>query len=208
LTAVACPRIQIDFRNFWLYLLPRKNYRIAAWPPTPSPSYSNERHFLETVSKPSFRNKILKRYQMHKARPNNRVLTCAIVVNALSTFDESPRKWAFFDSGLTGTPWQHRTMIAFRIFHNDHPNLTHSPRFDRDLRMVWDLVEAPSSDSAMPNAKYPRNLILVLFQQVQREMLKVCKDVVVRHVLVVEAQDITGVDLRCDRTLSVYLETS
>jgi hypothetical protein len=48
----------------------------------------------------------------------------------------------------------------------------------------------------MSNAKPPRNLTPVLCQQVQREMLKVCRDVAARHGLVVEAQDITGVDMR------------
>ncbi|MDP2740543.1 MAG: hypothetical protein Q8O82_17975 [Pseudorhodobacter sp.] len=48
----------------------------------------------------------------------------------------------------------------------------------------------------MSNAKPPRNLTPVLCQKVQREMLKVCQDVAARHGLVVEAQDITGVDLR------------
>jgi hypothetical protein len=48
----------------------------------------------------------------------------------------------------------------------------------------------------MPNAKPPRNLTPVLCQQVQREMLKVCQVVAARHGLLVEAQDITGVDLR------------
>jgi hypothetical protein len=48
----------------------------------------------------------------------------------------------------------------------------------------------------MPNTKPPRNLTPVLCQQVQREMLKACQDVAARHGLVVEAQDITGVDLR------------
>lgn len=48
----------------------------------------------------------------------------------------------------------------------------------------------------MPNAKLPRNLTPVLCQQVQREMLKVCQVVAARHGLLVEAQDITGVDLR------------
>ena len=48
----------------------------------------------------------------------------------------------------------------------------------------------------MSNAKPPRNLTPVLCQKVQREMLKVCRDVAARHGLVVEAQDITGVDLR------------
>jgi hypothetical protein len=48
----------------------------------------------------------------------------------------------------------------------------------------------------MPNTKPPRNLTPVLCQQVQREMLKVCQDVAARYGLVVEGQDITGVDLR------------
>ena len=58
------------------------------------------------------------------------------------------------------------------------------------------MVETPSSDPAMSNAKPPRNLTPVLCQKVQREMLKVCQDVAARHGLAVEAQDITGVDLR------------
>jgi hypothetical protein len=36
----------------------------------------------------------------------------------------------------------------------------------------------------------------VLCQRLQREMLKACQEVAARHGLVVEAQDITGVDLR------------
>jgi hypothetical protein len=48
----------------------------------------------------------------------------------------------------------------------------------------------------MQNAKPPRNLTPVLCHQVQREMLKACQDVAARHGLVVEARDITGVDLR------------
>ena len=48
----------------------------------------------------------------------------------------------------------------------------------------------------MPNTRPPRNLTPVLCQQVQREMLKGCQDVAARHGLVVEAQGITGVDLR------------
>ena len=48
----------------------------------------------------------------------------------------------------------------------------------------------------MSNTNPPRNLTPVLCQKVQREMLKVCRDVAARHGLVVEAQDITGVDLR------------
>jgi len=48
----------------------------------------------------------------------------------------------------------------------------------------------------MPNTKPPRNLSPVLCQQVQREMLEACRGVVARYGLVVEAQDISGVDLR------------
>ena len=48
----------------------------------------------------------------------------------------------------------------------------------------------------MPNTKPPRNMTPVLCQRLQREMLKACQDVAARHGLVVEAQDITGVDLR------------
>ena len=48
----------------------------------------------------------------------------------------------------------------------------------------------------MPDAKPPRNLTPVLCQRLQREMLKACQDVAARHGLVVEARDITGVDLR------------
>lgn len=48
----------------------------------------------------------------------------------------------------------------------------------------------------MPNTKPPRNLTQVLCQRLQREMLKACKEIAARHGLVVEAQDITGVDLR------------
>lgn len=48
----------------------------------------------------------------------------------------------------------------------------------------------------MPDTKPPRNLTPVLCQRLQREMLKACQDVAARHGLVVEARDITGVDLR------------
>ncbi|MDG1377936.1 MAG: hypothetical protein P8P56_13205, partial [Yoonia sp.] len=41
-----------------------------------------------------------------------------------------------------------------------------------------------------------RNLTPVLCQRLQREMLKACQDVAARHGLVVEAQNITSVDLR------------
>ena len=48
----------------------------------------------------------------------------------------------------------------------------------------------------MPNTKPPRNLTPVLCQRLQHEMLKACQEVAARHGLVVEAQDITGLDLR------------
>ena len=48
----------------------------------------------------------------------------------------------------------------------------------------------------MANTKPLRNLTPVLCQRLQREMLKACQDVAARHGLVVEAQDISGVDLR------------
>jgi len=48
----------------------------------------------------------------------------------------------------------------------------------------------------MPSTKPPRNLTPVLCQRLQQEMLKACQDVAARHGLVVEARDITGVDLR------------
>lgn len=48
----------------------------------------------------------------------------------------------------------------------------------------------------MQNTKPPRNLTPVLCQRLQLDMLKACQDVVARHGLVVEAQEITGVDLR------------
>lgn len=58
------------------------------------------------------------------------------------------------------------------------------------------MVEAPSSDRTMPNTKPPQNLTPVLCQRLQLDMLKACQEVAARHGLVVEAQDITGVDLR------------
>lgn len=58
------------------------------------------------------------------------------------------------------------------------------------------MAEILSADPAMSNVKPPRNLTPALCQKVQREMLKVCQDVAARHGLVVEAQDISGVDLR------------
>jgi hypothetical protein len=48
----------------------------------------------------------------------------------------------------------------------------------------------------MPNTKPPRNLTPVLCQRLQLDMLKACQDVAARHGLLVEAKDITGVDLR------------
>ena len=48
----------------------------------------------------------------------------------------------------------------------------------------------------MANTKPLRNLTPVLCQRLQREMQKACQDVAARHGLVVEAQDISGVDLR------------
>jgi hypothetical protein len=48
----------------------------------------------------------------------------------------------------------------------------------------------------MRNTNPPRNLTPVLCQRLQREMLKACQEVAARHGLVVEAQGITGVDLR------------
>ena len=48
----------------------------------------------------------------------------------------------------------------------------------------------------MPSAKPPRNLTPALCQRLQAEMLKACEAVAARHGLVVEARDITGVDLR------------
>ncbi len=48
----------------------------------------------------------------------------------------------------------------------------------------------------MPSAKPPRNLTPVLCQRLQAEMLKACEAVAARHGLVVEARDITGVNLR------------
>ena len=57
-------------------------------------------------------------------------------------------------------------------------------------------MKTPSSDRPMLNAIPPLNLTPVLCQRVHLDMLKACKDVAARHGLVVEAQDITGVDLR------------
>ena len=48
----------------------------------------------------------------------------------------------------------------------------------------------------MPSTKPPRNLTPVLCQQLQQDMLTACQDVAARHGLVVEAKEITGVDLR------------
>ncbi|MCW3784591.1 hypothetical protein [Defluviimonas salinarum] len=47
----------------------------------------------------------------------------------------------------------------------------------------------------MPNAKPPRNLTPVLCRRLQQEMLKACQDVAGRHGLVVEAKEITGMEL-------------
>lgn len=91
---------------------------------------------------------------------------------------------------------QHRAVIEFRSLPNGNPDLARALRFDRYHRMLTHLVETPSSDPAVPNTKPPRNLTPVLCQRLQREMLKACQDVAARHGLVVEAQDIIGVDLR------------
>lgn len=48
----------------------------------------------------------------------------------------------------------------------------------------------------MPSTKPPRNLTPVLCQRLQVEMLKACQEVATRHGLVVEAKEITGMDLR------------
>lgn len=48
----------------------------------------------------------------------------------------------------------------------------------------------------MTKTKPPRNLSPMLYQQLQRDMLKVCQEVTAHRGLVVEVQDITGVDLR------------
>jgi hypothetical protein len=46
----------------------------------------------------------------------------------LSTFDESPLKQgAFLRLACPKTLWQHPAMIEFRILHDDHPDLKHSP---------------------------------------------------------------------------------
>ena len=57
-------------------------------------------------------------------------------------------------------------------------------------------MKTSGSDRPMPDTKPPRNLTPVPCRRLQREMLKACQDVAARHRLVVEAQDITGVDLR------------
>jgi hypothetical protein len=49
---------------------------------------------------------------------------------------------------------------------------------------------------AMPSAEPPRNPTPVFCQRLQAEMLKACEAVSARHGLVVEARDISGVDLR------------
>lgn len=48
----------------------------------------------------------------------------------------------------------------------------------------------------MPSTKPPRNLTPVLCQRLQQEMLKACQDVAARHGLVVEAKEITSMNLR------------
>lgn len=48
----------------------------------------------------------------------------------------------------------------------------------------------------MPNTIPSCNLTPALCQQLQLEMLKACQDVAARHGLVVEARNISGVDLR------------
>lgn len=47
----------------------------------------------------------------------------------------------------------------------------------------------------MPSTKPPRNLTPVLCQRLQQEMLKACQEVAARHGLVVEAKEITGMNL-------------
>ncbi|MCE8556589.1 hypothetical protein KBY29_19950 [Ruegeria pomeroyi] len=48
----------------------------------------------------------------------------------------------------------------------------------------------------MPNSKPPRNLTPGLCQRLLDEMLQACQDVAARNGLVVEAKEISGVDLR------------
>jgi hypothetical protein len=48
----------------------------------------------------------------------------------------------------------------------------------------------------LPNTKPPQNLTPVLCQRLPHEMLKAYQEVAARHGLVVEGQDITGLDLR------------
>ena len=47
----------------------------------------------------------------------------------------------------------------------------------------------------MPSTKPPRNLTPVLCQRLQQEMLKACQEVAARNGLVVEAKEITGMNL-------------
>ncbi|MDT8855942.1 hypothetical protein RNZ50_13155 [Paracoccaceae bacterium Fryx2] len=48
----------------------------------------------------------------------------------------------------------------------------------------------------MSNTKSPRNLTPVLCQRLHIDMLKACQDIASRHGLVVEAKDMTSMDLR------------
>lgn len=47
----------------------------------------------------------------------------------------------------------------------------------------------------MPNTKRLRYLTLMLRQRLQREMLKASQEIAARPDLVVEAQDVAGIDL-------------
>ena len=61
----------------------------------------------------------------------SRVLVCAILVNAWSTFEESPHKGAdFLRLATSKALWQHRAMIEFRTL-----SVSHSDR-KRRLRPI------------------------------------------------------------------------
>ena len=87
-------------------------------------------------------------------------------------------------------------MIEFRTLPDEQSDLASLPRFDLGLRLQQCGVTTPSSDRSMANSIPQRNLTPALCQRLQSEMLTACQDASARHGLVVEAQEVTDVDLR------------
>ena len=87
-------------------------------------------------------------------------------------------------------------MILFRTLPDEQSDLASLLRFDLDLRLQQCGVTTPSSDRTMANSIPQRNLTPALCQRLQSEMLTACQDASARHGLVVEAQEVTDLDLR------------